>query len=172
MNKDSTRNFYGKYRGTVIENVDPEQRGRLLVEVAAVTNVVPSTWALPCLPLSGIQTGIYAVPTIGANVWVEYEQGNPDYPIWTGCWWGSTADVPPLAMAGLPASPNILLQTFGQNSLVISDLPGGPGITLKTKLGAMIIVNDQGIMISNGKGATIAMVGNTVTINGGALTVM
>lgn len=98
---------------------------------------------------------------------------DPDYPIWSGCFWGSAADVPPLAFAGIPASPNIVLQTTGQNTIVVSDLPGPTGgIMLKSLTGASIIVNDTGIYIQNGKGASIIMAGPTVTINNGALTII
>jgi uncharacterized protein involved in type VI secretion and phage assembly len=113
------------------------------------------------------------IPQIGAGVWVEFEQGDPDYPIWSGCWYGSAAEVPALALAGNPASPNILLQTSLQNTIVISDLPGPTGgIMLKSTTGATIIVNDTGIYIQNGKGASLVMVGPSVTINNGALVVI
>ncbi|MEM6468163.1 MAG: phage baseplate assembly protein V [Planctomycetota bacterium] len=164
--------YYGKYRGAVINNVDPEGRGRLLVQVPDVLGLNISSWALPCAPLAGPQMGAYMVPIIGAGVWIEFEGGNPDYPIWTGCFWGSRAEVPSLAQAGLPVSPNIVLQTTGQNSIMISDVPGPTGgIVLKSTTGAVISVNDVGITISNGKGATITMTGPTVSVNGTALVV-
>jgi uncharacterized protein involved in type VI secretion and phage assembly len=126
---------------------------------------------MPCFPISGKQMGAYMIPQIGAGVWVEFEQGDPDYPIWSGCWYGSVAEVPTLALAGNPASPNIVLQTGLQNSLVISDLPGPTGgIMLKSTTGATLIVNDTGIYIQNGKGASIVMVGPSVNINNGAFT--
>ena len=76
-------------------------------------------------------------------------------------------------MAGLPVSPNIVLQTAGQNTLVISDLPGPTGgIMLKSTTGATLIVNDTGIYIQNGKGAMITLIGPTVDVNTGALTVI
>ena len=106
---------YGKYRGMVLNNIDTEQRGRLLVQLPDVLGLGTSSWALPCVPLAGPQMGAYFVPLIGSGVWVEFEGGDPDYPIWTGCFWGSAAEVPPLALAGLPVSPNIVLQTSGQN---------------------------------------------------------
>jgi len=115
--------------------------------------------------------GTYFVPLIGAGVWVEFEGGDPDYPIWTGGFWGSAAEVPPLALAGLPTSPNIVLQTSGQNSLLVSDLPGTGGIVLKAAAGAMIMINETGITISNGQGAMITLTGPTVNINQGALTI-
>ena len=165
--------YFGKYRGTVLNNVDPLQIGRLMVQVPDVGGLIPSSWAMPCFPISGKQMGAYMIPQIGAGVWVEFEQGDADYPIWSGCWYGSAAEVPALALAGNPASPSIVLQTGLQNSLVISDLPGPTGgIMLKSTTGATLIVNDTGIYIQNGKGATLTMVGPTVTINNGAFTVI
>lgn len=164
--------FYGKYQGTVVNNVDPMQIGRLMVTVPDVLGSTISSWAMPCFPAAGLQMGIYAIPPIGGGVWVEFEQGDPDYPIWSGCWWGSAAEVPVLALAGIPTSPNIALQTTGQNSIIISDVPGPTGgIMLKSKLGAAIIVNDTGIYISNGKGAMITLTGPLVNFNNGALLV-
>lgn len=172
MSNPSQR-FYGKYRGTVINNVDPLQIGRIQVMVPDVSNVIPSSWALPCVPIAGKQMGTYVVPQVGAGVWVEFEQGDPDYPIWVGGFWGSAAEVPALALAGIPASPNIVLQTTAQNAIVVSDLPGPTGgIMLKSTTGASIIVNDTGIYIQNGKGASIVMTGPTVTINQGALVIV
>lgn len=174
-NPNSSQNFLGKYRATVLNNVDPETRGRLMLTIPDVLGVVPSTWAEPCTPLAGPTgppMGVYMVPPIGAGVWVEFEQGDPDYPIWVGCRWGGPSDIPPLAHAGLPISPNIVMQTAGQNSFVISDLPGPTGgLMLKSATGASIIVNDTGIYIQNGKGASLIMTGPTVTINNGALVV-
>ena len=168
----STRVFYGKYRGTVVTNVDPMQLGRIQAIVPDVSSLIPSTWAMPCFPIAGKQMGAYVIPQVGAGVWIEFEQGDPDHPIWTGCYYGATAEVPALALAGNPASPNIVLQSTAQNSLVISDLPGPTGgIMLKSTTGASIIVNDTGIYIQNGKGASLVMTGPTVTVNNGALVV-
>ena len=164
--------YYGKYRGTVVNNIDPMQMARLQIIVPDVSNVIPTTWAMPCFPIAGKQMGAYFIPQIGSGVWVEFEQGDPDYPVWVGCYYGSAAEVPALALAGNPASPNIVLQTSLQNSVIISDLPGPTGgIMLKSLTGAMILVNDVGITISNGKGATIMMTGPTVTVNQGALVI-
>lgn len=165
--------YYGKYRGTVVQNVDLEQRGRIQVLVPDVSKVLPTTWASACVPLAGKSMGTYLVPQIGSGVWIEYEQGDVEYPIWTGCFWGMATEVPALALAGNPASPSIVIQTGLQNSIVLSDVPGPTGgIMLKSSTGAMILVNDAGITISNGKGATIVMTGPTVSINNGALTVI
>jgi uncharacterized protein involved in type VI secretion and phage assembly len=169
---NSNKKYYGKHRGMVINNVDPLQIGRLQVQVPDVTGLIPSTWAMPCFPFTGKQMGMWALPQIGTGVWVEFEQGDPDYPIWSGCWFGSVAEVPALALAAPPAVPNVVLQTQAQNTLMLSDVPGPTGgILLKTTTGAFISVNDVGITISNGKGATITLTGPTVNINLGALVI-
>jgi uncharacterized protein involved in type VI secretion and phage assembly len=157
----------------VLNNLDPLQMGRLLVQVPDVEGLLPSSWAMPCFPFAGRQMGAYLLPQIGAGVWVEFEQGSPSHPIWSGCWYGSVAEVPALALAGNPASPSVVLQTSLQNSIVISDLPGPTGgIMLKSATGATLIVNDTGIYIQNGKGASITLVGPSVMVNNGALTVL
>jgi hypothetical protein len=168
--------YYGKYLGTVIENIDPEQIGRVLVMVPDVLGVTPSSWAMPCVPAAGIQSGVFVVPPIGSGVWVEFEQGDPDYPIWTGGFWGLVADVPVFATAppAIPPGQNILLQTTMQNMVLVSDAPPSPvtgGIVLRSGT-AMIVVNETGIYIDNGMGASITMVGPAVDVNLGALTVI
>ncbi len=170
-NRSDTR-YYGKYRGTVVNNVDPMNMGRLQAQVPDVLGSTPSQWAMPCLPLGGAQTGLFTIPPIGAGVWVEFEQGDSDNPIWTGCWWGSAAEVPALALATPPALSRIVLQTQLQNAIVASDAPGPTGgIMLKTTTGAMIMINEVGIVISNGQGATISLTGPSVMVNNGALMV-
>ena len=166
------KKYYGKYRGTVVNNVDPMQIGRLLVIVPDVLNIKLSSWAMPCLPVGGMQMGIFSVPPIGAGVWIEFEQGDPDYPIWTGCFYGSMAEVPAMAKLVPPAVPGITMQTVLQNGIVISNVPGPTGgIVLKSTAGAALIVNDTGIYIQNGKGASIILFGKMVDLNQGALTI-
>lgn len=172
----SSTKYYGKYKGIVLNNIDPEFRGRLTLMVPDVLSLIPTTWAEACIPLAGPTgppMGFFIVPPIGTGVWVEFENGDPNHPIWVGCRWGSQADLPPLSKLGLPVSPNIVFQSLGQNTVMISDLPGPTGgIMLKSLTGASIIVNDTGIYIQNGKGASIVMVGPSVNINTGALTVI
>jgi hypothetical protein len=170
---DEAQRFYGKYRAVCINNVDPMQIGRIQVIVPDVSTVLPTSWAMPCFPTGGIQMGVVSVPLMGAGVWVEFEQGDPDYPIWVGCFYGEAAEVPLLAHLAPPAVPAITLQTALQNGIIISDVPGPTGgIMLKSALGATLIVNDTGIYIQNGKGAMITLVGPTIVMNEGALTVM
>jgi uncharacterized protein involved in type VI secretion and phage assembly len=165
--------FYGVYRGTVVNNIDPLQIGRVIALVPDVGGIIPTTWAMPCVPMAGKQMGTFMVPQIGSGIFVQFEAGDPDRPVWVGGWWGNVAEVPALALAGVPGDPNIVIQTTLQNAIVVSDLPGPTGgIMLKSTTGATIIVNDTGIYIQNGKGASIVMTGPTVTINAGALVVI
>jgi uncharacterized protein involved in type VI secretion and phage assembly len=167
-----TTRFHGKHRGTVVNNVDPMQLGRIQAMVPDVSPSI-STWALPCVPTAGMGCGVFTVPTIGAAVWIEYEHGDPDYPIWTGGFWGSAAEVPVMSHLVPPGLNGIVIQTQLGNGLVVSDTPGPTGgILIKTTTGAMISVSDVGITITNGKGATIALTGPTTDINLGALTVV
>ena len=173
MNGGAARTFYGKYRGTVVNNVDPMQIGRIQVMVPDVSNVMLSSWAMPCVPVAGIQMGLFTVPPIGAGVWVEFERGDADHPIWVGGFWGSAAEVPTLARVVPPVVAGITLQTTLLNGVTVNDVPGpAGGIMLKSATGATLIVNDTGIYIQNGKGASIVMVGPSVTVNNGALTVI
>lgn len=179
--------FYGKYRGTVINNLDPLLIGRIQAIVPDVFGLIPSSWAMPCVAVAGITMGTFTVPPIGAGVWIEFERGDPDYPIWVGGFWGIALEVPTSALAPPPIPPGqtIVIQTTLQHSLIISDAapipipapipapapPGTGGIILRSPSGAMIVVNDAGIFIHNGKGASIEMVGPSVMINKVALVV-
>ncbi|SES74917.1 phage baseplate assembly protein V [Geodermatophilus poikilotrophus] len=168
------KQYLGKYRGVVLQNIDPMGIGRLQVQVIGVFTVT-SSWAMPSFPVAGFQTGAVAVPPIGAGVWVEFERGDPDYPIWTGCYFSTRAEVPPLVQLVPPPIPAMTLQTPLKNAIQVSDAPPTPvtgGVVLRSTTGASIVVNDSGIFLSNGKGASIAMVGKVVTVNTGALVVM
>jgi uncharacterized protein involved in type VI secretion and phage assembly len=90
--------YFGKYRGKVENNIDPMLLGRVQVSVPAVLGQGRLSWAMPCVPFAGAQLGLFLVPPVGANVWVEFEAGDPDYPILAGCFWGA---------GEVPASPPV-----------------------------------------------------------------
>ena len=166
----STKALFGKYRATVINNVDPLQIGRIQAIVPDVLGIIPSTFALPCLPAAGKQSGAFFVPEIGAGVWIEFEQGDPDYPIWSGCFWG---------VGEVPAQPAVaqmkVLKTDGIN-LQISDLPGAGGFTLEVGPPAVpvplkIVLDASGIELSHGA-ASVKLTPASVSVNNGALEVI
>jgi hypothetical protein len=114
------RRFRGKYRGTVVANFDPLGQGRLFVQVTDVTGFLTTGWALPCVPFAGPLMGMSIVPPpIGAGIWVEFEHGDPDFPIWVGCFWPPDPPVP-------PGQQGIMAQTAARTTP-----PGTPLVTIE-----------------------------------------
>jgi uncharacterized protein involved in type VI secretion and phage assembly len=160
------RVFYGKYRGKVENNVDPLQQGRMQVSVPSVLGEGRLSWAMPCMPYAGPGVGFFAIPPMGANVWVEFEGGDPNYPIWSGGFWGANeAPITP-AVAGTKVLKTDTI------TLKLDDLPGVGGVTIETALGMKITITATGIEINNGQGASIKLSGPQVSVNGGALEVV
>jgi hypothetical protein len=153
----------GKHRGIVRANSDPLSLGRVQAVVPDVTGEMPAGWAMPCFPVAGM----FMVPPVGANVWIEFEQGDVERPIWSGCFYDKAEDVP--ASAHEPGG-GIVLQTPTQSGLTISDAPMG-GITIRSASGATVTINEAGISLNNGHGASVVLAGSTVDINHGALSV-
>jgi hypothetical protein len=153
--------FFGKYRAVVADNKDPENRCRLFLNVVDVFGPSISSWAMPCLPYGGLQMGAYIVPPIGAKVWVEFEHGDPDYPVWTGCWWG-LPDAPAAAKTTTPGLPIFLLTTPKQSTIAVSDTPV-PTLNLKAG-GVVLSAGPQCYIAIEPSGITI--VGPTVSVTG------
>lgn len=134
---------YGKYRGQVADNNDPVSRGRLQVVVPALLGEQP-VWALPCTPYAGPNVGFYAMPPVGAGVWVEFEGGDLDHPIWSGCFWADGE------IASADASPSIKFWITDAASIRIDDDAGE--IVIKTSV------------------ATITLGSNEITVEGTTIT--
>ena len=158
--------FFGKYRGKVENNIDPMQLGRVQVSVPAVLGEGSMSWAMPCVPYAGSGVGFFAIPPVGANIWVEFEGGDPDYPILSGCFWG-VGEVP-----ALPAIAEMKVLKTDMGTITLNDLPGAGGITIETATGMKIEISVLGIEISNGQGGSIKLTGPQVSVNEGALEVV
>jgi uncharacterized protein involved in type VI secretion and phage assembly len=138
--------FFGKYRGLVTDNNDSTNRGRVKVQVPAVLNEL-EVWAMPCLPYAGNIVGLYTIPEAGAGVWVEFEGGDPSYPIWTGGFWADNEL--PKNEQGTEATPTLrmlrtekgLMITFNDDSevLTLSDENGSNIITIEVQSGKIKI---------------------------------
>ena len=165
-----TDTFFGKYRGIVTDINDPLMLGRVRARVPDVFGDAESGWAMPCAPFGGSGMGFFALPAAGAGVWIEFEHGDPDYPIWVGCWFGSVADVPPDLLA--PPYKKVLLKTSDGQSITLDDTPGIGGITLQTSGGQKLVLSATSIEIDNGMGGSIKLTGPQVSINQGALEVV
>ncbi|HEX2614561.1 MAG TPA: phage baseplate assembly protein V [Nitrososphaera sp.] len=157
--------FFGKYRGKVTDNMDPLMQGRIRAKVPAVFGEEETGWALPCSPYAGSGVGFFFVPPVDSNVWIEFEGGDGDYPIWTGGFWG-VGETP--AIPGLASTKIIKTDTA---TIKLDDLPGAGGITIETTTGLKIVMNITGIELSNGA-ASVKLTPASVSVNNGALEII
>jgi uncharacterized protein involved in type VI secretion and phage assembly len=129
--------FFGKYRGVVLDNVDPQGRGRLQVRVPQVLDTV-KVWAMPCVPYAGKNKGFFAMPDKNTGVWIEFEAGDPSFPIWVGCFWGKT-DIPKA-----DSKPDIKFFKTKKFSLRIDD--GVGEIKIENDSGSQIVIKSTEIL--------------------------
>jgi hypothetical protein len=160
--------FFGKYRGTVVANDDPKHRGRVRVSVPAVLGNDPGRWADICVPYAGAGVGLFAVPPVGASIWVEYEAGNPSRPVVAGCFWDEGEEAPG---TGLPSTK--VLKTAGL-TVTMEDGSSG-GLTIEVGSPAVptpmrMACTADGIELSIGR-SKIVLTSSSVSINDGALEV-
>ncbi len=155
--------FFGKYRGVVTDNRDPLMIGRIKVKVQDVLGDNDSEWAMPCVAYAGKNVGLFFTPPINASVWIEFEHGDPDYPIWTGCFWAK-GEAP-----ANPAVPEIKVLKTDSCTITLNDTSGSEGITIETTSGTKITLNQSSIEINNGCGGKIKLSTGQVSINDGAL---
>ncbi len=142
---ETVRNrYYGKYRGKVSDNNDPENLGRIKAIVPDVLGDVISFWALPCVPYAGEGSGSYMIPPTGAGVWMEFEAGDVSRPIWTGCWWGSNEL--PADNSGTSATPPLKIIRSEQGLMVTMD-DGSQTVTVSDENGDNMVE----ILVQQGK---------------------
>lgn len=157
------RRFYGKYRGLVVDNADPEQLGRIKVRVPSVLGTeVVTGWALPCLPYGGdVNQGFLFIPEVGAGVWVEFEEGDVEFPIWVGSFWskpGGESELPKpnkpdgSEETGVQDPPTRkIIKTKKGHTLQFEDKDGDEIILIKEAVNNHVVVmNADGIKITDG----------------------
>jgi len=169
--------YFGKYRGTVSDNSDPTSRGRLKVKIPSVLKD-QEVWAMPCVPYAGSQVGFFTLPDTGTGVWVEFEAGDPSFPVWTGFFWGDN-DLPSEATG---ASTKVW--KTGGVTITIDDDAGD--ITIENSSESKITVsNDIELLVDPGKvtiaadsvksecgSGTVEVSSTGVNVNDGALQVV
>jgi Type VI secretion system/phage-baseplate injector OB domain len=150
--------FWGKYRGAVVNIADPLGLGRVQAVVPDVLGTETSQWALPALPFAGLAHGLFLLPEIGDQVWIEFEKGDPNSPIWTG------VSLTPTDVPAFPLETTRALVTRQGHRILIDEVanrielhhPGGAEVTLSQdeitlKIGATSLsLSPQGIFM-NGK---------------------
>lgn len=155
---------FGKYRGSVVNNVDPQQRGRLQVSVPAIYGSNTLSWALPSVPFAGANTGFYAMPDIGARIWVEFEAGDIDFPIWSGCFWGEGECPGQL--------PQVKVVKTAVATITIDELNPTSPLTIETASGQRLVLTATGARLESAAGAVIELTGPKLSVNNGALEVI
>jgi uncharacterized protein involved in type VI secretion and phage assembly len=156
--------FLGKFRGVVTDNRDPEARGRVRAKVQDVLGDRESGWAIPASPYAGNGVGLFLIPPQNASVWIEFEHGDPQYPIWTGCFW-ARGEAPTAAAA---AAPDIKVLKTDAATITLNDVKASAGITIETNDGKKITMDKTGIEITDGKWS-VKLSSSAVSINNGAL---
>jgi len=151
------RKYYGKYRGFVADNADPEQRARLRLRVPSVLGEAITGWALPCLPFGGLaDQGLFLVPEVDSQVWVEFEEGELSQPIWTGTFWQQSGDPP--AEAALEEPTTRLLKTPSGHLLQFDDKAGEERFLLYHPQGAQLEIDAQGsVVLTDARGANVTL---------------
>lgn len=143
--------YFGKYRGKVESNIDPQHLGRLKITCPAVLGDGRFAWALPCTPYAGSGVGLFLIPSPGTNIWVEFEGGDADNPIWSGCFWG---------LGELPEGPgqaNTKLLKTECVELAFDDVPGSGGVRIAVgppavPVPATLEITAAGIAVSTAAG--------------------
>jgi len=168
--------YFGKYRGTVTDNTDPASRGRIKVRVPAVLGDL-EVWAMPCVPYAGSQVGFYSLPASGAGVWVEFEAGDPSYPIWSGCFWADNE---------LPDNNDAAIKIWKTDSLTLriddssdelkAEASSGAKITIsgdvKSETGNSTHTVSSSNIVSESGAGRVEVSSSLVNVNNGALEVM
>jgi hypothetical protein len=162
--------FFGKYRGKVTCNKDPLHLGRIQVAVAAIYGEGRQSWAMPCTPYAGKDIGLFTVPPIDTNIWVEFEGGDPDYPIWSGCFWG-TDQLPKNARVDDPEK----VQVFKTDGITItwSNLGQNKGLSIVVENPVVekplkMIFNADGIEINDNNQTTGKWMAETIELKNGS----
>lgn len=163
------KQFFGKYRGKVTANRDPLHLGRVQVSVPAIFGEGRQSWALPCTPYAGKDVGLFLVPPIDANLWVEFEGGDPDYPIWSGCFWGEN-ELPQNARVEEPAKVQVF-RTVGI-TLTLSNMDNNKGITLEVTNPVVsqplkMLFNADGIELNNNNRTTAKLMAEIIELKNG-----
>ncbi|MBZ0288220.1 MAG: phage baseplate assembly protein V [Anaerolineae bacterium] len=162
--------YYGKYRGLVVDNEDPEHLGRLKVRVPSVLGEeVVSGWALPCVPYGGMENqGFLFIPEVDAGVWVEFEEGDLEFPVWVGTYWskpGGKAELPrPNQADGSEDSAEQhpptrkIIKTVRGHTIQLEDKDGEEMVTIVEAVNQNVItMNSDGITITDATGNSIQM---------------
>jgi uncharacterized protein involved in type VI secretion and phage assembly len=134
--------YWGKCRGLVVDRSDPEQLGRLRLKVPSIFGTADTGWASPASPYAGADIGFFFLPQVGDMVWVEFEEGELDHPIWSGGSWARPGNQSELPAEAKPSyADQAVIKTKSGNVIVLSDAAGAERITIRAKSGCEIVID-------------------------------
>ncbi len=140
--------YYGKYSGVVVDVADPDKLGRIKVTVPSLFSVDQQVWARPCFA-----SGHFFVPPVDAKVWVEFEAGDPGYPLWVGTWYPQ-GKVPPEADAAYPDVR--VVHTPSGHVIELGDEKDKEKVVVRHKLDSFISIDEKGsVLAANQKGSQV-----------------
>lgn len=159
---------YGKHRGYVHRNDDPQDLGRIQAVVPQLFGEVPTGWAMPSTPYAGPNQGFYAVPDPGSAVWIEFEAGDLTRPIWSGGWWGrptpgdtqepdasaphaveGSTEAPhhhPGGSAAAKPEPGVrMIKSATGHQIVLDDRKGHERVEIRDRRGNRLVLDSEGL---------------------------
>lgn len=149
--------FYGEYRAKVIDNKDPKMLGRIKVECPSVYGEgIESPWCFGKFPTAGKNHGFFMIPSIGDYVWITFEKGSSDYPVWNGSPYTTEISqrIKKLSNGKERKQPNIVaIISPAGHQIVLDEDPVNSTVTIQHKSGSKIVMNANGsisLIPSNG----------------------
>jgi uncharacterized protein involved in type VI secretion and phage assembly len=187
------RRFFGKYRAIVVDNQDPSKLGRLKLRVPSVLGPdVVTGWATPCASYGGAaDQGFLFVPARDAAVWAEFEEGDPEFPLWVGAYWSRPGDESQLPkpqnsdgteQSDVQDPPTCkIIKTAKGHTIQFEDADGAEMVLIREgqnghlvtldQNGITIVDKDKNTILLDGNGVKITdTTGNTVEMTGSAFT--
>lgn len=158
--------LWGKYRGLVTRTDDPLHQGRIKAQIPKLFGDYDCNWAMPCSPFAGDHHGLQTLPEPGDGVWIEFEEGDPDKPIWVGYWWSSNT------------LPSERIDGKYTNKRRLLSCPGGIYIEFNSENNTIRITSPSHVTIDSPKvtiasdGPAIARIGDTVICPAGVGTIV
>ena len=152
MSRHSPGPLQELHLGVVLDNDDPEERGRVKLRLAA-TGL--EAWAAVMVPGAGSGYGVSLLPRVGEQVVAAFV--GPDLPIVLGAVWSGGASQPADAR---PVDERYLVQSPAGLKILLDDRQ--PSVTIETPAGNRLVISDQG-----GGKVTIEQGGERVDISPG-----
>lgn len=165
---EAFRLYYGVYRAEVLDNTDDSNRGIMRIRVPSIGDSdAVSRIAYPIAPLAGSGFGFKSLPTVGSFVYVRFENGKLDMPLWEGGMW---------ARDGIPDELRDPDQhgwfTPKGHKILLDEKDGQETIRITHKVGAKIEIDKDGnirVFNSDGKTLYIGLNANEAAILGDTL---